>query len=344
MNDAARDALGWGSTQQAAWDDQPELRAQTPARIVRQERAWFWVDTGQRELRAGLAGRFRHHASGATDLGVIGDWVLLPRLPSDPDEPALITEILPRSSVLVRRRAGRAPGPQPIAANVDLALIVYGLDREFVAPLVERGVVMASAGGVEPMIVLTKADVCADVPARIAQVCSQLAGIRVLALSSQSGDGIRELVAAIGARRTATMLGPSGVGKSSLVNRLLGFEAMRTGDVREEDQKGNHTTTHRQLFRLPEGGLLIDGPGMRELGVWGDAEAVAESFPDVMEAAARCVRRRCRHVSELDCAVLEAVRSGRLSADRVEDFRRLRDEIAHKGRPKWRRGAFRSRT
>lgn len=326
------DALGWDASLENARRGHPASADHLPARVVRQERGWVWLDTGGQQLRAETSGRLRHRAEQASDLPIIGDWVLIPDATTKDDATAVITDILPRKTVLLRQRVGGIPGAQPLAANVDVALIVVGLDRALSLELLGRGVVIARSGGVEPIVVLNKADLCADWAERAGQVNARFPGLQAISLSTVSGQGTDVLSATIGAHRTATMIGPSGVGKSSLLNRLHGADVMKTGAVRTDDRKGTHTTTHRQLFSLPSGALLIDGPGMRELGAWGNAEAVTAAFPEVVAVASRCRRRACQHQAEFGCAVQFAIRDGSLSAVRLADYRKLLEGIAGSGR------------
>lgn len=328
------ESLGWDASLEAALLRRSPSRDLVPTRVVRQEREWFWLDTGEEKLRARVSGRLRHHAKQATDLPVIGDWVVIEGGAAKADGSVVIVDVLPRRSSLVRRRVDGTTDAQPIAANVDVALIVVALDREPNIGLIERAVVMARVGNVEPVILLSKADLAHDPQAMTDRVRASFADLQVSSISTRTGLGTDVVSTSIGPRRTGTMIGPSGVGKSTLLNHLLGTEAMAMGAVREGDRKGRHTTTHRQLFVLPSGAILIDGPGMRELGMWGSTDALAAAFPDVWAAASRCSRRACRHEDESGCAVREALREGQLSPVRVEDYRKLLAEISETARPR----------
>jgi ribosome biogenesis GTPase len=256
---------------------------------------------------------------------VIGDFVIASEALEADD--ARIVAVLPRRNVLLRRKIGGAAAAQPIAANVDLGLVVVGLDRPLSLGLLERAVTMARMAEVEPIIVLNKIDLCPDWLDRTDTVRQRFKDLPVLAVSAQTDDGIAALVAQVSATRTATMLGPSGVGKSSLLNRLAGGDAMRTGAVRGNDRRGMHTTTHRELFKLPSGGMLIDGPGMRELGIWGTAEALQAAFPDIVELGSHCARRGCTHEAVSGCAVMRAVLDGRIARARLDGYRALLAEV-----------------
>jgi ribosome biogenesis GTPase / thiamine phosphate phosphatase len=319
--DIGLSALGWSD-----WHEQ-ELRAAAPsedrpARVVRREGAGIWVDTGRDCSPATVSGRIKHAVESASELPVVGDWVLIaPRAEASADA-ALIRRVLPRRTTLTRRRSGPKGETQLLAANVDTVLIMWALDREPNLGLLQRAVVAASAGGGEPLILLGKVD-CGEGGPALAESLRASLGVPVVGLSVVSGEGLEELESRLLPAKTAALLGPSGAGKSSLVNRLLGAERMRVGVVRTGDNKGKHTTTHRELFRLPSGALLLDGPGVRELGLAQDASAVAAAFPDVAELAAACALDSCRHRSEPGCRVMQALADGSLPERRLADYRRL---------------------
>ncbi len=328
-------ALGWDATFEERLRLHPAAGTHVPARVVRQEGA-FVVDLGGLTMPASVSGRLKHEATSASELPIVGDWVLLVHPPRP--EGALMDHVLARKTLLARRRVGRAPDAQPLAANVDVVLVVLALDHALNLGLVERAVALTRAAGIEPIVVLNKADLCADPASYVAEVQARLPGVLTRTLSAQTGQGADAVADAIGARRTATMMGPSGVGKSSLVNQLFGDAITRTGAIREHDHKGRHTTTHRELFRLPNGALIIDGPGIRELALSGEAETLDDAFPDVLAAAQRCAHRDCRHASEPDCAVRAELADGRLPARRWSEYTRLRAELADDERQRTRRG------
>lgn len=314
-------ALGWGDFQQHALSVTPH-GSDEPARIVCQEGAGLWVDTGSRRLRATLAGRLKHSVSTAEGLPAVGDWVLISKLVPGADM-AVIRHVLPRKTVLMRRRVGAKAEAQLLAANVNLALVVCALEREPNTKALERAIVVARTGGITPVIVLTKIDLCPSWGEQAEAVRARLALDLVVPVSVVTDQGIDALTKLILPQQTAALIGESGAGKSSLVNRLTRAPAMRVGAVRGDDRKGRHTTTHRELFRLPEGGLLLDGPGVRELGVFADPRAVALAFPDVAALAARCLRETCSHVSEAGCAMQRALADGALDPRRLLDYRTL---------------------
>ncbi|MCP3099435.1 ribosome small subunit-dependent GTPase A [Myxococcus sp. K15C18031901] len=337
--------LGWGRPFEEVLAAHPSRGTHLPARVVRQERTWFDVDTGLRQIRASIAGTLRHHTTSLAQLPVIGDWVLVAREAEEAGHERLRMEhVLTRRSVLLRRKVGAAPEAQPLAANVDLALVVVGLDRPLNPGLLERATVMARAGGVQPVVVLNKLDLSEEWEEQVDEARQLLPAVQVLAVSAQTGIGTQAFAALVGTGRTAVLVGASGVGKSTLLNHLMGTGAMRTRAVREEDRKGIHTTTHRQLFQLPGGGLLIDGPGIRELGLLGGSASLDATFPEVSASARRCFHRACQHQDEPGCAVRKDLREGRLSAARVEEYLKLLAELSGSGQPRRRRGSPRSRS
>lgn len=268
------------------------------------------------------------------NLPVVGDWVTAERHGSL----SRIVAIEPRRGLLTRKRPGDtahdAVVEQPIAANVDIALLTMAVDDDFNLRRLERYLTLAWDSGATPLVVLTKSDLAgtdrlAELTAGVGSVAF---GCECIATSSHTGAGLDELRAALAPGTVAILLGSSGVGKSSLLNAMAGVDLQAVSDVREFDGKGRHTTTTRRLVELPWGALLVDTPGLRELQLWGDENSLADSFPDVEEYAGQCRFNDCRHDSEPGCAVTRAVADGRLSADRLESWRRLRRELAYLAR------------
>jgi ribosome biogenesis GTPase len=296
-----------------------------PARVVADHGAGHVVHTGAESLDAHLDGRLTAGARRRLDLVLpaVGDWVAITR--SGPD--AVIHAVLERRTVFRRKVAGPTSQEQVLAANVDVVLVVAALDAAPNVRRIERTLAMALASGARPAVLLSKADLAdADADERAADVCRTAAGTPVLTVSAVTGRGVDRLPELVPPGRTAVLLGPSGVGKSTLVNRLAGSDVMRTAAVRS-DGKGRHTTSHRQLVPLPWGGLLIDTPGLRELQVWTDLEeagGVARLFADVEELAVRCRFSDCGHTREPGCAVQAAIVAGELPPGRLESYRKLR--------------------
>lgn len=304
------------------WDDAraAQLPAGTePARVARVDRGLLTVWTAAEERRV--------HPSPAVWEGTgpaVGDWVAL--------RGELAVALLPRRTAFVRTSAGRTSAPQVVAADLDVVLVVDALGGPPRMRRLERYLAVAWASGATPVVVLTKADLSDDPAADAADVSAGAPGVNVLAVSAMTGEGLDALRALLGPGRTAAMVGPSGVGKSSLVNALVGEPLVATGEVRAADRRGRHTTTARELHRLPGGGLLVDTPGMRELALVGglaDDEGIDTTYADVGQLAADCRFRDCGHRTEPGCAVLAAVESGVLDLARLAGWRKLQVE-AHR--------------
>jgi ribosome biogenesis GTPase len=299
-------------------------RGLEPARVSREDRGRYGVLDERGARSAELAGRLRHEARTRAEWPAVGDWVALrPGAASS----AVIDAVLPRSSAFTRKVAGEATEEQVIAANVDTVFLVSGLDLDFNPRRIERYLAAAWDSGAEPVVVLNKADLVDDLESRLAEVTAVAPGAAVVTLSALAGEGLEALAPWLAPGRTVALLGSSGVGKSTLVNALLGEARQETGGVREADSRGRHTTTHRELVPLPGGALLLDTPGMRELQLWGDEEGLDGAFPELAGIAARCRFRDCRHESEPGCAVLAALESGELDEARLESWRKLQKEL-----------------
>jgi ribosome biogenesis GTPase / thiamine phosphate phosphatase len=303
-----------------------ETKGLEPGRVVRESKGLYRVQTDEGERVAEMAGRLRHEAASRADLPAVGDFVAL--RPSSGGR-ALVHSVLPRRSVFVRRAAGLETQEQILAANVDTVFLVSGLDRDFNPRRIERYLVMASESGARPVIVLNKADLCDDVEGRVREVEAVAPAVPIHPVAGKAGEGLAALEPYLQPAETVAFLGSSGVGKSTLINRLLGAEVMATHAVRESDQRGRHTTSHRQILRLPGGGLVIDTPGMRELQLWAADDAVGAAFEDVEALAATCRFRDCTHEAEPGCAVQRAAADGTLPGERLESYRKLQGELKH---------------
>ncbi|MEO8113094.1 MAG: ribosome small subunit-dependent GTPase A [Phenylobacterium sp.] len=305
----------------------------SPGRVIVQQRGLYRLVTATGELNARLSGRFVHEAAEG-DHPVVGDWVAADlRLE---EGQATIQAVLPRASAFVRRAAGPSGAAQVVAANVDVALLAASLNAELNPRRLERYLATAYESGAQPVILLTKADACEDAEALIEGVRAVARGVPVVAISARTGQGLDELAAHLTPGRTAVLLGSSGVGKSTLVNVLFGAEKMATREIREDDAHGRHTTTHRELVLLPSGALILDTPGMRELGLWEVQQGVEATFADlraeIETLAEGCKFRDCAHGNEPGCAVRAALEDGRLDAERYAAWGKLQRELAHEVR------------
>lgn len=284
------------------------------------------VATGDGEVTAEVTGRLRHQAAGPADLPAVGDWVCLVRHDGPDAGRASVVAVLPRRSAFSRHQAGKVTAEQVVAANVDVVLLLSALTGDLKPRWLERYLTMAWESGATPVVVLTKADLCDEVDEQVLEASRFAPGVDVHAISVVTGQGLDELAGHLRDGRTVALLGSSGVGKSTLVNHFLGREALATAAVRA-DGRGRHTTTHRELFRLPDGGMLVDTPGMRELQLWSAEDGVREAFDDVDTLAAGCRFSDCRHETEPGCAVRRAVEDGELPADRLAGWHKLQREL-----------------
>jgi ribosome biogenesis GTPase len=322
----ALEAIGWHPSFAAAF----EVHApggRVPARVISEGRGFFMVHDGADLTQATVSGRFRYESGGdPLAYPAVGDWVAVAF--GAGGDSATIHALLPRRSAIVRRApADHGTGAQTIAANVDIVFIVTSLNAELNLRRLERYLAVAWESGATPIVILSKADLDDDVPGHLVAVESVAPGVEVIVASAITGEGIEVVRGHLAAGRTVAFIGSSGVGKSTLVNALAGHELLTTAGIREDDGRGHHTTTRRQLVALADG-LVIDTPGMRELGLL-DGDGLASAFDDVEQAAARCRFRDCRHQSEPGCAVRAALTTGDLDADRFAAFQKLERE-AHR--------------
>ena len=317
--------LGWNSFFENAFEQCAGDRL-SPGRIAREDAGRYLVLLSEGECTAELAGRLKHQAMTKAELPAVGDWVALRS--ADAQLP-VITEVLPRKSVFSRNAAGQVTEEQVVAANVDTVFLVSGLDHDFNPRRIERYLTAAWESGASPVIVLNKADLAADLAGAIAEVDAVSSGVPVVVVSALDGAGVEPLSDWLKLGSTIALLGSSGVGKSTLVNALLGEARQRTGSVREGDSRGRHTTTRRELVRVPGGALMIDTPGMRELQLWGDESGAGSAFPDLVELARSCRFSDCGHRTEPGCAIGEAIARGHLDSARVAAWRKLERELAH---------------
>ena len=321
--------LGWNARLDAAFAPHAAERL-VPGRIVLEHTHIYRVMTAEEDLLARVSGRLRHRALARVDFPAVGDWVAVE--PAAQGGDARILAVLPRRSRFSRRAAGDATEEQVVAANIDTVFLVAGLDGDFNPRRIERYLVVASESGASPVIVLNKADVAEHAEEMAAAVRASAAGVPVHTVSCRVPESLDVLRQYLGHGETGALLGSSGVGKSTIVNRLIGHDLLRTHDVRESDSRGRHTSTARQLVLLPGGGVLIDTPGMRELQLWDTGDVTSAAFDDVDVLAGGCRFRDCRHLQEPGCAVRAAVDAGTLASGRFESYHKLQAEQAHQAR------------
>ncbi|MBN2535829.1 MAG: ribosome small subunit-dependent GTPase A [Spirochaetales bacterium] len=276
------------------------------------------------EKDAVIAGRMYYNAKEETVQPVTGDWV---RFTKNSDGPVRIEEILKRMNQFSRRSAGQDVKEQVIAANLDMLFLVMGLDRDFNTRRLQRYLTLVQTSGITPVILLNKVDLCTDMAQALGEVLDIACGFPVHVISAKYAIGIEELSPYLSRGKTIAMTGSSGCGKSTLLNALLGQEVADTGDVRETDGRGKHTTTSRSFYFLPGGALLIDNPGLRELQLWGDKESLHGVFHDIEEIARQCRFRDCRHQGEPGCAIAIAIQEGEIDQDQFTHYLKLRTEL-----------------
>lgn len=321
-------ALGFGSWFQKrvdpAFDRDFEI-----ARVAAVDKDSCLVNNGLGEVMAQLTGKMMWAADSPLDYPVVGDWVYAQIL--DEGSFAIVHEIMPRKSVLKRKTPGKKIDFQPIASNVDVAFVMQSLGEDFNPRRLERYLVMASQGGVEPVVLLSKADLFSpeEAEAKVNQVRADMPGVGVWTFSNLNGEGLDRVLELLLAGGTYCLLGSSGVGKTSLLNNILGEEAFATRNIRVKDEKGRHTTSRRHLIMLPSGAMLIDTPGMRELGSISVEVGISETFQEIDGLADTCHYRDCTHTTESGCAVLAAVQDGDISQKRYENYLKLVRESSH---------------
>lgn len=317
--------LGWNAFFETQFQPYAE-QGFCAGRVAIQHKALYTVYTAHGELEAKVAGKIIHQAQGPQDYPAVGDWAAIQV--REHEKAATIHELLPRMSKFSRKAAGQRQDEQVVAANLDTVFIINGLDNDFNLRRLERYLTLGWESGANPVIVLNKADLCENLQAVIDEVEEVAMGVPILAISAKSEDGAGQLQPFLRAGQTAALLGSSGVGKSTIINRLIGEERLRVQEVREKDSRGRHTTSHRELIILPSGALVIDTPGMRELQLWEGQEGLQETFDDIAEMAQQCRFRDCQHQSEPDCAVRQALEDGTLDERRYRSFTKLQREVA----------------
>jgi ribosome biogenesis GTPase / thiamine phosphate phosphatase len=318
--------LGWNSFFQDHYAMQQNNNL-IPARVSFQGRGMYRLISEDGELWAEIGGALRHESLGSGNLPACGDWVLADN-PMDRDR-TVIRFLLPRRTSFFRKQAGTAIGRQVIAANVDTVCLVSGLDSDFNPRRIERYLTIAWESGARPVIILNKADMCREVPIRIVEAMSLAPGVPVLVASAMEGRGLEDILSYAERGQTLALLGSSGVGKSSIVNRLLGRPVQEVREIDSDTGRGMHTTAARHLFLLPSGGLIMDTPGMREIQIWSIDAGLDTAFEDIKALSDGCRFRDCSHQTEPGCRVRNAVAEGELDEGRLNSYLKLRKEARY---------------
>lgn len=293
-------------------------------RICTEQKESYRIFSQNGELSAVISGKFRNSCKSREDFPAVGDWVLFKKL--EDENKGIIHSCLPRKSKFSRKVAGKETQEQIIASNVDFAFIVCALNYDFNLRRIERYLSLVWQSGATPVILLTKSDLCDDIEEKIIKVKDIAPYIDICAISNISTEGIEKLQKYFDDNKTVVLLGSSGAGKSSLINNLANEKIMKVSELRNNLEKGRHTTTHRQMIILPNGGLIIDTPGIRELQLWDAEEGISQTFNDIEEIAKTFKFSNCKHINEPDCAIQEAINAGSLDPKRFENYLKVQKE------------------
>ncbi|HHI02105.1 MAG TPA: ribosome small subunit-dependent GTPase A [candidate division Zixibacteria bacterium] len=306
-----------------------------PARVSCEHRNLYHVISENGDLTAEISGRFRHEAGSRADFPVVGDWVVI--TPHTDNKRSTIHAVLPRQSFF-SRKAILGGGPkygmgkteeQVLVANINSVFLVSGLDNDFNLRRIERYLTIAWDSGATPVVVLNKSDLSENTEEQVEKVEEVAPGVPIYPVSAKDNEGLDALMQHIGKGQTVTFLGSSGVGKSSIINCLLGEDLMKVGNLRKSDGRGRHTTTYRELLILPDGGIVIDTPGIRELQIWTDEKGLEKTFGDIEQLAKECKFKDCSHETEPGCAIQKALKDGTLDKKRYQGYLKLQKELTH---------------
>jgi len=319
--------LGWSPffQQQLTTDELTFL----PARVFRQDTNQYHLLSALGKMVGILPGKFRQEALSKADLPTVGDWVVVSPIDSDEPNRVQIEKLLYRKSKFSRKEAGEVHDEQVVASNIDTVFIVSALDRDFNLHRIERYLLLSWTSGALPVLILNKSDVCKNIDKKVRDLEVIAMGSPIHVVSAKDNSGLDPLRRYLTPGSTCAFLGSSGVGKSTIINELLGYEKFDTGEVRSDDSKGRHTTTFREMVETTDGGLIIDTPGMREIQLWADNVSLSHSFQDIESLATSCKFSNCKHDTEPDCSITKAVSNGDLEPERLARYFRLAQELEH---------------